>query len=400
MLMIDGVIAFGVTVLFLLALRPVAIASALVDVPGGRKRHDAVVPVIGGIAMGVGFTVATTLLGHPPAWGAAIVSVYLLIVVGTIDDRFDLPANVRLIAQACAAALVVFASGIRVTDLGAPVFFDLPLGLASAPFTLLFIITVTNAFNMIDGADGLAGGLALISLAVLAIAGSNSEIFGLTVMLIAVVGAFLIFNLPLRVNRSVRTFMGDAGSTFLGLMIATIGIWLCQRPNHPLTPVTGLWIVAVPVFDLFSAIIRRVAQHRPIFAPDRDHLHHVLVESGLSAGTTLGLILSAGALLASMGIVADRFAIPDGVMLLGWFAAGIAYFKVTRNAKAVVRAVEAVRARFEKRTESGRRYSAHRTATVASTSGQRSPLERAKDAVPHASRDCIRRDTGQGITTA
>src|SRR3954469_24996264 len=96
-------LAFVVTVLFMFALRPVAIAIGLVDVPGGRKRHDFPVPVIGGIAMSIGLGVGTRLVGGPDSWTPTVLGIYLLVVVGTIDDRFDLPPNVRLIAQSCAA---------------------------------------------------------------------------------------------------------------------------------------------------------------------------------------------------------------------------------------------------------------------------------------------------------
>src|SRR5690349_17923562 len=105
-------LSFVVTVVFLFALRPVAVAVGLVDVPGGRKRHDVPVPLIGGIAMCAGLGVGTTLVDHPLFWNPALLGIYLLVIVGTIDDRFDLPATVRLIAQTCAALLVVFGSNV------------------------------------------------------------------------------------------------------------------------------------------------------------------------------------------------------------------------------------------------------------------------------------------------
>src|SRR5262249_5431860 len=154
-----------------LILRPLATAVGLVDVPGGRKTHDVPVPVIGGVCMSIGLGFGAALLEHPLFWNPMLLGIYVLVVVGTIDDRFDLPPNVRFVAQACAALLVVYGAGIRVTSLGAPLFFDAPLGLMSVPFTLVFIMTLINAFNFADGIDGLAGGLALISLISMAILG-------------------------------------------------------------------------------------------------------------------------------------------------------------------------------------------------------------------------------------
>lgn len=337
-------LAFIVTVVFLFALRPVAVATGFIDVPGGRKRHGVPVPVIGGIAMSIGLGFGSSLVDHPGFWNPTMLGIYLLVAVGLIDDRFDLPANVRLIAQTCASLLVVFAAGIVVTHLGAPFFFDLPLGVLAGPFTVLFILTLINAFNVIDGIDGLAGGLALLALAALAIIGVNSSVFGLTVLLLAVVAGFLLFNLPLGFNRSVRTFMGDAGSTFLGLAVASIGIALCQGGDARMAPTIGLWLIAVPVFDLFAAVVRRLMEGKSPFSPDHEHLHHVLMEKGLTSRATLVVMLSLAALFGLIGILGNMLEIPDGVMVVGWFAAFAFYYQLMRRAQAVARLVSNVNA--------------------------------------------------------
>jgi UDP-GlcNAc:undecaprenyl-phosphate GlcNAc-1-phosphate transferase len=337
MTMITVFLAFVVTVLFLFALRPLAMAVGLVDIPGGRKRHGVPVPIIGGIAMGIGVAIGTSLVGHPDFWDPTLVAIYVLIVVGTIDDRFDLPPNVRLIAQTVAALLVALASNVAVTYLGAPLFFDLGLGVFSLPFTVLFIVTIVNAFNLIDGIDGLAGGLALLSLAAMTAIGFGTPVFALAAVATAVVVGYLLFNLPLGFNKPMRTFMGDAGSTSLGLIIATLGIYLSQPPVSRIVPVIGLWLVAVPVFDLFATIVRRLVQRKSPFAPDHEHLHHVLVEAGLSRRATLVCMLALAAVCAAVGLVGDILAIPDGVLLLAWIAAGVVYYQLMRNPYLVVR---------------------------------------------------------------
>src|SRR5688572_25947635 len=242
MALVTAFLIFIVTLVFLFVLRPVAFAVGLVDVPGGRKRHGMPVPLIGGICMSIGVGFGATLLDHPVGWDPAILGIYVLVVVGTIDDRFELPANVRLIAHACAALLLVFGSGVTVTHLGAPLFFDVSLGVAAVPFTLLFVVAMINAFNIIDGLDGLAGGIAFLSLGAMAIIGIGTDIFPLIMILIGAVLAFLLFNFPFGFNTTVRTFMGDAGSTFLGLCIAMIGISLSQGPAARISPVVGLWL--------------------------------------------------------------------------------------------------------------------------------------------------------------
>ncbi len=339
MTIVTAFLSFIVTIVFMFSLRPVAVAVGLVDIPGGRKRHDAPVPIIGGIAMSIGLGAGTVLVQHPPFWSPTLLGVYLLVVVGMIDDRFDLPANVRLVAQSCAALLVVLASDIVISNLGAPLFFDLGLGVLALPFTILFVVTVVNAFNLIDGIDGLAGGLALLSLIAMTVIGVGTPIFALVSIAAAVVAGYLLFNFPLGFNHSVRAFMGDAGSTSLGLIIAAVGVYLSQGPAPRIAPVVGLWLIAVPVFDLFSTIVRRALEGRSPFAPDHEHLHHVLTESGLSRRGTLVYMLSVALVFILVGIVGDMLAIPDGVLLLLWLAAGVAYYQMMRNPSFVVRAV-------------------------------------------------------------
>jgi UDP-GlcNAc:undecaprenyl-phosphate GlcNAc-1-phosphate transferase len=338
---VSAFLSFIVTVVFLFALRPLAISVGIVDIPGGRKRHDGPVPNIGGLAMCIGLGFGTALVEHPEFWNPTLLGVYLLVVVGMIDDRFDLPANVKLIAQFCAALLVALGSNVIVATLGAPLFFDVNLGPFAVPFTLMFVITLVNAFNLIDGIDGLAGGLALLALLAMAIIGFGTPIFALVSIAAAVVASYLLFNLPLGFNKPVRAFMGDAGSTSLGLVIAALGVHLSQDPTARVSPVIGLWLVAVPVFDLFSTVFRRLAEGKSPFAPDHEHLHHVLVEHGLSRRATLVYVLSLAALFAAIGIAGDMAVVPDGVMLILWLASGVLYYQMMRHPRMVVDLVRA-----------------------------------------------------------
>lgn len=344
MTMVAAFISFVVTVVFMFAFRPVAIAVGLVDVPGGRKRHDVPVPIIGGIAMSIGLGFGTTLIEHAEFWDPTLLGIYLLVVVGAIDDRFDLPPNVRLIAQSCAALLVVLASNNVVSSLGEPFFFRVDLGASSLLFTVLFVVTLVNAFNIIDGIDGLAGGLALLGLVSMAIIAVDTPAFPILCIAVAAVAGYLLFNLPLGFNRPVRAFMGDAGSTALGLVIAAVGVHLSQDPVARISPAVGLWFVAVPVFDLFSTIVRRLADGKSPFAPDHAHLHHVLVENGLSRRATLVCMLAMASVFAAIGVFADMLAVPDGVMLILWFLGCVLYYQIMRHPKPVVGLVRSVSA--------------------------------------------------------
>jgi UDP-GlcNAc:undecaprenyl-phosphate/decaprenyl-phosphate GlcNAc-1-phosphate transferase len=331
MTIVGAFLAFIVTVLFIFALRPVAEEVGLVDVPGGRKRHETRVPLIGGVAMAVGLGFGSSFVGAPPFWYSVLLGIYLLVAVGTVDDRYELSPGVRLIAQTCAAMLVVFGAQMSVTHLGSPLFFDLPLGPLGALFSVLFVVALINAFNVIDGLDGLAGGLAFIALATGALLAVSSELFIVLILVLAVVSAFLLFNLPLPYNRPVRVFMGDAGSTSLGLAVAALGIAICQTHEAQVAPVIGLWLIAVPVFDLFAAIARRLVDRRSVFEPDHDHMHHVLIDHGLSRRAALAVMLCLAAVLAGIGLAGHVAGAPDGVMLLGWIGAGVAYYQLMRR---------------------------------------------------------------------
>lgn len=346
MALVSSFLAFVTTIAFMFSLRPVAVAVGLVDVPGGRKRHDGPVPVVGGIAMAIGLGFGATLVPNPQLWDTLSLAIYMMVVIGTIDDRFDLPPQTRLIAQTCAALLVTFGTGVVITDLGAPLFFELSLGPLGPPFTVLFIMTVINGFNVIDGLDGLAGGLAFLALCVLAVFGFGTDVFPLTVLLATVVVAFLLFNLPLGFNRPVRAFMGDAGSTALGLAIASIGIALSQGEGARISPVVGLWLVAVPIFDLFAAIMRRIADGKSPFAPDHEHLHHTLVASGLTRRAALLVMLSFGVVCTAVAVVAHLLSPPDGVLLFAWLGTGVLYYQIIRRPHLVVGIVFALQSRY------------------------------------------------------
>jgi UDP-GlcNAc:undecaprenyl-phosphate GlcNAc-1-phosphate transferase len=337
---VGGLLALIVTIIFMFVLRPVAVEVGLVDLPGGRKRHGEPVPIIGGIAMVMGLAFGVSLIGAPEYWQPVMLGIYLLVVVGVVDDRFDIPPTVRLIAQTSTCLLAVFASDLVIAHLGAPLFFDAPLGLFAPLFTTLVVLSVINAFNIVDGIDGLAGSLAFVALFAMAIISVGTDPFVLCVLMLTVVAGFLLFNFPLKGNRAVRAFMGDAGSTSLGLAVACLGIALSQGPTARMSPVVGLWLAAVPVYDLFSAFTRRLLQGGSPFAPDHDHLHHVLMENGLSSRKTLGYLLALAITCAVFGVYGNILNISDGVMFTLWALGGVSYYQMLRRPRRVIVAVE------------------------------------------------------------
>ena len=332
-----ALIAFTVVLLFAFALRPVAHAVGLLDRPGGRKTHVGVVPIIGGLCMYLGMLAVLPLV-EPPIHGQApfLVAAGLLVAVGAIDDRFDLLPAVKLMTQGTAALILCLGAGLVARDLGNILFFgDIPLGFLALPFTVLVTISVINAFNMLDGIDGLAGSVALASLVVVAI---TSLLFGggagltLAVIAIAAVVGFLVVNFPAKFNRPVRTFMGDAGSTMLGFTVVWLGLRLAHGPESVISPVTALWIAALPIFDLFISFGRRLSNGQSPLASDREHFHHILQRAGLTDRQVL-LVMGGGAFLVGMtGVLAHRAGVSDGVLFLGLIALGLAQLWTIRRA--------------------------------------------------------------------
>jgi UDP-GlcNAc:undecaprenyl-phosphate GlcNAc-1-phosphate transferase len=224
-------LAFFVTLLFIAALRPLARSIKLVDMPGGRKRHVGEVPVVGGVAMFLGFIVAWSVLPapYPTPLHLGLAGV-LLVTIGALDDRYTMPPSVRFLTQTSVVLIMVYGAGIRMIDIGDPFGFGvINLGPLSLVITALITVTVINAFNMMDGIDGLAGTMALIAMISIAlVAGYQNPMAGIALIAAASVIAFLMTNFPTIYNRRARTFMGDAGSMFIGFVV----VWVTMRALH------------------------------------------------------------------------------------------------------------------------------------------------------------------------
>jgi len=315
-----------ITVLFILALRPIAMAVGLVDTPGGRKTHEKSTPIVGGIAMYLGLLFGGISLGILPSISWLLLGSSLLIVIGVIDDRFNLSPAVRLIAQTWVALMMIFLANLQITSLGSPLFFDWALGVFSVPFTILITLTMINAFNVLDGIDGLSGGVTFIVLGFMAFLSIDSTTLNLTLLLMATIFGFLLCNTPSNINRKAKCFMGDAGSTFLGFSTIWLGISLSQGESPSMSPVTGLWLVAIPIFDFTVSILRRILSGKSAFTPDRNHLHYILLDAGRSPKKTLFLILMMTLITSTIGLIGQIFSVPDGIMFLLWIALGAIYY--------------------------------------------------------------------------
>lgn len=327
-------IAFIVTIAFMFALRPLAIGVGLVDHPGGRKFHEGIVPVMGGVAMFFGIFAGTTLLGlSPDILINVVLASFLLLVVGVADDRFAIPAAARITTQVAVVLLMFYGAGLRLSDIGDPFGTGvIEMGRFTLIFTLLVTVTMVNAYNLIDGADGLAGSLAMIAmLAVAAVAGIGNIYSAVALTVAAATVGFLIFNFPTSWNRPVRSFMGDAGSTLLGFTIVWVTLGVCQGAERVISPVHCLWFAALPIFDLLTCFAQRIRRGKSPFSPGRDHAHHILRRGGFHTRRKLAILTGIQTIYAIIGITGYFAGVPDHVMFAAWSVAGFSQGFVIRR---------------------------------------------------------------------
>ena len=335
---------FAVTVAAMLALRPLAIAVDLVDRPGGRKTHHGEVPIVGGLAMFLGITIGIGLVRQPITIAGPLLSAFgLMVLVGLLDDRFGLSPWMRLPFQITAAAIAVFGTDTSVATLGDPlglgtIQFE---GLAQPIAAIVLIVAAINAFNMLDGMDGLAGITAIVGFIALGCVADGAGLANsprLALILTGAVAAFLVFSAPLRFNDRLRCFMGDAGSTFLGLALA----WLCLRVSQcagdrSVSPVTVLWLTALPVYELISSCVRRMVRGKSPFAADDGHFHHVLIRSGFSVRAAFLVFGILATLFASTGVLMERVGVPENASFLLFVTGGTLVVAFVHSAHQFVR---------------------------------------------------------------
>jgi len=320
----------GVTAVVLAALRPVARRLDFVDKPGGRKIHDEHVPVVGGLAMWVGFFIGSSLL--PPEVRPSItVSIlgFMFVLLGLLDDRFALSALLRLGVQILGAFVMVWLGDLAVHYVGAP-FGPEPIIFESWVATLLCLLLVAgamNAMNMVDGIDGLAGSLSLVgfgAVALVAFWSGDAAVLAIAVSVAGAVTAFLAFNLPLGFNRKIRTFMGDAGSMFIGFTLSWCLVALSQNPDTVVSPVTLLWFIAMPIYDMCSTAAGRLVQGLSPFHADTTHFHHALLRRGFDVQWAVIALCALAVFWIAVGWSLEHvLGLPDWICLVAFLTAGV-----------------------------------------------------------------------------
>jgi len=250
----------------------------ILDQPGTRKVHTVPIPRIGGLAMALGVFVAAAFsihLGPTDRWFLAASGI--LIVFGALDDRFDLDYRIKLIGQIIAVGIVVILGDLRIHDIALTNDISLP-GWLSMPLTVFFLVGITNAINLADGLDGLAGGTTFFCLCAVALLSSISDQSVSTPLALAFAGAVLGF---LRFNTyPASVFMGDAGSQLLGFAIGVLSIRATQSLDSEISATIPVLLLALPILDTLSVMAQRIAEGRSPFSADRNHIHHKLLALG------------------------------------------------------------------------------------------------------------------------
>ncbi|WIO75377.1 MraY family glycosyltransferase [Porticoccaceae bacterium LTM1] len=285
---------------------PLAHKVRLLDIPQGRKDHAGNIPLVGGISIYISVILSSAIFCDLNTQLMGLMSLGgLITLVGTLDDKYDLPAKFRLWIQILAGIALASGIGISLSSLGNLFGLgNIGLGIATIPVTAIAIAGITNAYNMTDGIDGLAGSMSLIAILGLLVltypTASDSEINLLSFMA-ASLAVFLLFNLQIIPSTHEKIFLGDAGSMFMGFTIAGLMIYFSQGENAAFTPATALWLVAVPLIDMISTMVRRILKKQSPFVADKTHLHHILVKGGLSRRQALVSLIIYGGTCASIG---------------------------------------------------------------------------------------------------
>ena len=308
------------------AVRSFARRVGAIDSPDMIRRvHTEPTPRLGGLAIFVGFLVGVLPFCpvSQPVQGIMLGCI-LIVVTGAIDDLISLSPWVKLLSQ-FAAALVAVAHGVNIAVLSHPnllVEEYVVLNTLSVPITVLWILGVTNAVNLIDGLDGLAVGVSTISsvtmLIVALTAGQSAEA---VVMLSALAGACVGF---IPYNKSPATlFMGDTGSLLLGYLLSTVSVLGLFKMYAVVTFAVPLLALAVPLSDTIFAIIRRLLKGQNPMLPDRGHLHHRLLDLGLSQKQAVAVLYAVSAILGLAAVVLTASGITQYLLIAAAFAVAV-----------------------------------------------------------------------------
>lgn len=308
-LLLLGIVSFLSALVLTPLIRNAFVRLGFVDRPdAGRKVHPSPIPRVGGVAIAIAYTLAFAVLLVSPLKGGWIVygslgfivkvlpSAALIFALGLLDDLFGLKPWEKLFGQ-FVAAIIAVAAGIRITGV-----LDIPLGpWVCAAITVIWLVGCTNAFNLIDGMDGLATGVGLFATLTITVAALLSKNVDLAMATVPLAGALLGF---LRFNfNPASIFLGDCGSLLIGFLLGAFGIVWSQKSATMLAMTAPLMALSIPLLDTALAIARRFLRQQPIFGGDRGHIHHRLLARGMSVRKVVLLMYGVCGIAACLSLL-------------------------------------------------------------------------------------------------
>ena len=308
--------------------RKYAILKRLVDKPSDRKVHEKIVARLGGIGIFLSFFIILLIVMFIPSyindflilkehyW--IILFAIMIFLTGVFDDIKGLNAWIKLFVQIVVAVLVVI-TGTVIESLTLPFIGKFELGFLSYPFTILWIIGITNAVNLIDGLDGLAGGISFIVGLTLFFIALFFGHLAIALILLIFIGSLLGF---LRYNFApAKIFMGDSGSLFLGYFLSVFSIYAMEKSDGSIPLLTIIIVLAVPIFDTLIAFTRRILAKKSPFSADKEHIHHRIIRLGLTHKNTVILLYGFCLALGALAYFSVIFATEIEVLVLFVFIA-------------------------------------------------------------------------------
>lgn len=304
---------FGVLILsalccyiFIRLLVPISFLINLVDLPGGRKQHLGKIPLVGGIAIYISIVFVVFLFVPNALYlGLFLFVGGVIVFLGVLDDRYSLSTSFRLIGQTLVAAFFVVGMNIKISSFGDILGFgNIEIGLLGYILSILSLVGLVNAMNMLDGMDGIVGVICLVcflGLSILHLFNGDTIYSQICVAYVGSIIVFLFFNLS-DIAKLKKIFMGDAGSTFLGLSLGVLLIQGSQGDRAAFSPVVALWFILLPMTDMFTIMFRRLKRGKSPMAPDRTHIHHILLRAGFSKKSALQFIMLVQLFFVGVGL--------------------------------------------------------------------------------------------------
>ncbi|MFE8696476.1 glycosyltransferase family 4 protein [Cytobacillus sp. FJAT-53684] len=300
MVYVTLVLCFIASILITPLVKKLAIKIGATDKPNQRKVHQKIMPRLGGLAIFISFILGVLFLRPTDDYSTVIIiGSFIIIITGILDDMFELSAKIKLFGQ-LAAALTVVLGGVQAEFINVPFIGQVEFGYLSIPLTIIWIVGITNAINLIDGLDGLAAGvssIALITISGMALLMGDVYVASMGLIVLGSTLGFLVYNF-----HPAKIFMGDTGALFLGYIISVLALSGFKNVTI-VSLIIPVIILGVPISDTLFAIIRRFVNKQPLSAADKSHLHHCLLRLGYSHRQTVLIIYGIAAMFGLAAVI-------------------------------------------------------------------------------------------------